>query len=271
MSNEGVAIAVKGVVVMSILLVAGAEGASRRIAAADGGTGLAGIGRNGRNTSRTGSSNSGSSMATMADTKRALAVGATVLLDEGLAVELLADAGPTVQSPPSATELLKRHLRLNGGRVERGLVVDALVDGDGGVNDGGLDDLALDDGLNDLVHVMVDVLGAEDLALDLLVRGGQDRSGALEVGRLRFQPLRNLGLLVVLRLVHHHGHHVVLVRFGCNDSVHHGLDPGLIVILVDFPVDGDRLLHLLHRHNRLLRHRRPELFAHLRVMLAVLV
>jgi len=55
--------------------------------------------------------------------------------------------------------------------MERGLVLDALVDRNGGVHDGRLDDLALDHGLHLLVDVVVDVFAADCASGDFVVGG----------------------------------------------------------------------------------------------------
>jgi hypothetical protein len=112
-------------------------------------------------------------------------IRAAILRNLRLTRKRIAKLGSPVQHAAGFPELLHRHLWLHGGGVERGLVLDALVDWNGGVHDGWLDDLALDHGLHFLVDVVVDVFAADCAGGDFVAGGGEYGSGRLELLCLR--------------------------------------------------------------------------------------
>ena len=111
-------------------------------------------------------------------------LGAAVLTDLGLALEVLADSAASLEGPAGSEELLHRHLGLHGGGVEGGLVLDALVDRDRGVDHRGLDHFPLDHGHDLLVHVVVDMLALDGAYVHLLVGGGEDGGCGTQLRRL---------------------------------------------------------------------------------------
>jgi hypothetical protein len=108
-------------------------------------------------------------------------VGTAVLLDLRLALEALTDLASTLEDAAGATVLLHRHLGLHGGRVEGRLMLDTFVHGNGGVDNGTLNHLAFDDGLNPLMHMMVDVLSLYGNGLHVAASSGEDGAGRLEL------------------------------------------------------------------------------------------
>jgi len=97
-------------------------------------------------------------------------LGAAILAHLGLAGEGLADAAAALERAAGLEEFLHRHLGLHGGRVERRLVLDALMDRHRRVHHRRLDHLALDHRLHLFVHVVVDVLALHGADQYLLVR-----------------------------------------------------------------------------------------------------
>lgn len=144
-----------------------------------------------------------------------------------------------------------------GGAVVLGLVLVHLVDGDGGVDDGGLDGLLLHDGLDDLVHVVVDVLARDGWARDGRVLYLGDMLGVLELGRLSCQALLHLIWVAVLEAAVLDGGHSIDMLLWEQLAILNGLDRGVVVVLVHLAVDGCLQLislgadHLLMLHSRL--------------------
>ena len=113
-----------------------------------------------------------------------------------------------------------------------------FVDWDSGVDDGGLDGLFLDDGLDVLVHVVVDMLAGDGGAL----RGGVVRcsfgAGALELGSFCGEALLYVSVIPVLDLAMLYTDHIVTMLLWENFPVLDWLNRGVMVVLVDLTVNG---------------------------------
>lgn len=96
--------------------------------------------------------------------------GVPVLVVGGAVEPVVARLG-AAEGAARLLELAEGHGGQGGGVVVLGLVVVDLVDGLGGVHDVALHRLLLDDGLDLLVHVVVDVLAAERGRLGVGVPG----------------------------------------------------------------------------------------------------
>jgi len=83
-----------------------------------------------------------------------------------------------------ALEFRQGHRWELAGSVVLGLVLVDLVNRDGGVDNGRLDRLLLDDGLDVLVHVVVDMLACNSLALGGGTLRLADFASVLELGLL---------------------------------------------------------------------------------------
>lgn len=106
---------------------------------------------------------------------------ATVLFDLRLALKDIADLDTAIQRASHTAKLLHRHSRLDGGGVESGLMLDALVDWDGGVYNGRLDYLAFNYGLDLFVDVVVHVFTAHGASRELIARDREHGSGGGEL------------------------------------------------------------------------------------------
>ena len=122
--------------------------------------------------------------------------------------------------------------------VVLGLILMDFVDWDGGVDDGGLDRLFLDDGLDILVHVVVNVLAGDGGALRSGVVRCTFGAGALELGSFSGNALLYVSIVPVLDLAMLYTDQIVAVLFWENFPVLDGLNRGVIVVLVDLPVNG---------------------------------
>jgi len=158
-------------------------------------------------------------------------------------------AGKRISSLLASTELtaLARELRQGhrwelASSVVLGLVLVNLMDRNGGVDNGRLNRLLLDDGLDVLVHVVVDMLACNSLALGGGTLCLAEFAGVLELGLLGCEA--GLGVFVgaVLDVAVLDAGHLVGVLFGEDLAVLDGLDGGVVVVLVDFTVDGFGLL-----------------------------
>ena len=128
--------------------------------------------------------------------------------------------------------------RESRGAVVLGSVVVNLVDGDSGVNDVKLDSLLVNDGLDGLVHMVVNVLAANG-GLDTLGVTGLNL-GALvsKLSSLGGKTLLHLGIVAVLEVTVLDSAKVVVVLLGENLTVLDGLNRGVVVVLVDLLVNS---------------------------------
>lgn len=165
-------------------------------------------------------------------------VGTTVLHNLGLALKDIAALGAALDGAAGGEELLHGHDGLDSLGVEGWLLLDALVDGDGGVGDDGTDDLALNDGLDGLVDVVVMVLADDGFsAFDDACRG-EDFAGGFELRALSLKRTLNFTVLAVLVLLDGDGDSTVVVLLGQHLLVNDRLDASLVMVLVDLLIDG---------------------------------
>jgi len=135
-------------------------------------------------------------------------------------------------------ELGQRLHRQHARAVVLCCTVVCLVDGDCSVDDFWLDRLLVNDGLNGLMHMVVDMLacshGESGLRVVCLSCGG----GVLEFGGFACETLFRLRLVVVVEFAVLDGNHVVGVLLGEDLLVLEGLHGCVVVLLVDLAVDG---------------------------------
>lgn len=136
-----------------------------------------------------------------------------------------------------ALELVHGHGGQLGGGVVLWLVLVDLMDRDGGMNHGRLDGLLLDNWLNDLVHMMVDVLTGNGRTGDRGVLHVVDVSGILELCTLGHKPLLHKIRVAMLVRALLQWNHTVNVLLREDFSLLDGLDRGVIVILMHLSVN----------------------------------
>lgn len=154
--------------------------------------------------------------------------------------------------------------------MECGAVLDALVDGDRGVDYGGLDYLALDHGLDNFVYVMVDMFTSNGAGgyLDLLGRKGG--GSGLEVEGLLLKLPSNCSL--ILRMSHLpmlNRQYLSGMSLLSDYLILDRLDTGLIVVLVDLTIDGNGFFDALDGSNDLLGNGRFEDLTDFSIVLVV--
>jgi hypothetical protein len=104
----------------------------------------------------------------------------------------------------------------------------------------------LDDGLDGLVHMVVNVLASNDWGNDTLGLALNMLSLVTELSLLGREPLLHLVGIVVLEAAVLDGDDVVVVLLGEDLTVLYGLYRGVVVVLVNLLVNGgDDLLTLL--------------------------
>ena len=156
-----------------------------------------------------------------------------------------------------ALELLHGQGGELGGGVVLGLVLVDLVDGDGRMDHGGLDGLLLHDRLNDLVHMVVDVLTGYGRVGGRSVLHLRDAPGVLELGCLGLQALLDVVWVAVLVGAVLNGSDAVGVLLWEHLAVLDNLNRGVVVVLVHLTVDRRLHVfplgpdHLLMLHGRL--------------------
>lgn len=137
--------------------------------------------------------------------------------------------------------------------MEGGAVLDALVDGDRGVDYGGLDYLALDHGLDYFVHVMVNMFTSDGSGgyLDVLCwKGG---GCGFEVEGLLLKLLSNCSLVLRMsNLPMLNRQDLSGMPFLGDYLVLDWLDTCLIMVLMDLAIDGNGFFDALDRSNDLL-------------------
>lgn len=92
--------------------------------------------------------------------------------------------------------------------------------------------------LDILVHVVVNVLSCDSCAGRLCVSFGTDFAGVLELCPFRFKAFPDMRVIAVLDVSVLYTAHVVGVFFGKDLTIFDGLNGGVVVILMDFTVDG---------------------------------
>jgi len=141
----------------------------------------------------------------------------------------------------------------SGGVVLGSVVVD-LVDWHGGVHDVWLDSLLVDDGLNLLMHMVVDMLASNDWLGSSLVLTLNTSGGILEACLLSSELLLHLIGVVMLKVAVLDTDEVVVVLLWEDLSVLHRLDGSVVVILVDLLVYGGGDVLVVDLGNCLLGH-----------------
>lgn len=144
----------------------------------------------------------------------------------------------TSQRSTLSVELVHADSWKGRSSVVLGLILVYLVDGNGGVYNGRLNSLLLDDGLDVLVDVVVNVLTSDGGGGSAGVLGLIDFTSILELGTLGFEALLYVVLVAVLDVAVLDTCHLVGVLLWENLLVGDGLDRGVVVVLVNFTVDG---------------------------------
>jgi len=142
-----------------------------------------------------------------------------------------------------------RHVdrRQFGSRVEFGRLVMDLVDRDSGVDDVGLDRLLVDYRLDGLVDMMMDVLSGNSGSCALRLGSGVDASLVPETLLLGSKSLLGLAGVPVIEFALLNSPDISLVLLWKHLAVLNGLDGAVVVVLVDFLVDGGVDLLMLVR------------------------
>jgi hypothetical protein len=118
-----------------------------------------------------------------------------------------------------------------------GTMVD-LMDGNGGVNNFGSNSLLVDDWLNILMDVVVDTFSLDSRCNRLRLLGVKDRGSILELRGLFLKPTLNLIVVAMIEFLLLNRGHLMVVFLGTNFTVMDWLNSCVVVILVDFLVDG---------------------------------
>jgi hypothetical protein len=135
-------------------------------------------------------------------------------------------------------ELLHGHGWESSSLMVGSLVMVNLMDGDGGVDNVGLDGLLLDNGLDGLVDVVMNVLSANSGGNALAVGGVFDATLVSKASLVVNQsPLGAINVAVV-ELAVLNSSELSSVLLGQNLAVLDGLDSAVVVVLVDFLVNG---------------------------------
>lgn len=113
-----------------------------------------------------------------------------------------------------------------------------LVNGDGGVDDVGLDRLLVDYRLDGLVDMMMDMLSSNSGCCALRLGSGVNASLIPEALLLSSEGLLGLVGVAVIELALLNRTDISLVLLREYLAVQNGLDGAVIVVLVDFLVDG---------------------------------
>jgi len=142
------------------------------------------------------------------------------------------------QSTALALELVHGDRGQLGGCVVLGLILVDFVDRDSGVNNGRLNCLLLDDGLNILMDVVVDMLACNGGVGGCGVLGLADSAGIFELGLLGLKALLDVIVIAMLDISMLYASKVVAVLLWENFPVLDGLDGGVVMILMNFAVNG---------------------------------
>jgi len=166
-----------------------------------------------------------------------------------------------------ALELVHGHGREGGGSVMAGRFVVDFVDRDSGVHDVRLNGFLLDDRLDCFVDVVVHLLALHHGRLALRV--GSVGHGALVPQLAGLGPEGAVGGLViaVVEFPVDDAGGLVVVLLGQDLAVVNGLHDAMVVVLVDFLVDGRGDFLVSGGVDRLVRHGRSGLLLHLGVVL----
>jgi hypothetical protein len=122
--------------------------------------------------------------------------------------------------------------------VVLGLILMNFVDRDGSVNNRWLDGLLLYNRLDALVDMVVHMLACDRESGRRAVLRLADCLGILELGLLSGKAFFNMGLVAVLDVAMFDAGHLVSVFFWERLAVLDGLDGGMMVVLMDFSIDG---------------------------------
>lgn len=123
-------------------------------------------------------------------------------------------------------------------RVVLSLVLMNLMNRNSSVSDGWLDSLLLHDGLNVLVHVVMDVLTCDRGVGGGGVLGVADSAGILELGLFGGEALLHMVMVAVLDIAVFSASHFMRVLLGHHRLVLDGLDGDMVVIMVKFTVNS---------------------------------
>lgn len=167
-----------------------------------------------------------------------LGTSKNVSLGSGLTLETIPTLVAAGQTTAGALEFVHADGGESRGGVVLGLVVVDFVDGDGGVDDVRFNRLLLHNRLDGLVDVVVDVFTGDDGLHGSSVLAFHADGLVAEFGGLGGEVVLVLLVVIVLDLAVLDGDDLVVVGLGELLGVVDGLDRGVIVVLVDFLVDG---------------------------------
>ena len=122
--------------------------------------------------------------------------------------------------------------------VMLGFIVVSLVDWDSGVNYGWLNSLLLNNRLDRLVDMVVDVLPSDDRSSRVAFMCCSLGPCVLELSSFLFDTCLDLGRITMVMFTVLNGNHVVRMLLGQNLTVLDRLDGCVIVILMNFTVNG---------------------------------
>jgi len=174
---------------------------------------------------------------------------------------VLAAEGATV-----ALELVHGHGREGGGSVVAGCFVMDFMDRDGGVHDVWLDGFLLDDGLDCFVNVVMHLLALHHRRLALRVGSVGHNALVSQLAGLGLESAFSGLVVAVVELPVDNAGGVVVVLLGQDLTVVNRLHDAMVVVLVDFLVDGRGDFLVSGRLDRLVSHGRSCLLLHLGVV-----
>ena len=119
-----------------------------------------------------------------------------------------------------------------------GLILMDFVNRDRSVNNRWLDSFFLHDSLDALVDVVVHMLAGDSRSRRRAVLCLADCVGILELCLLSGKAFFNMGVVAVLDVAMFDAGHLVSVLFWERLAVLDGLDGGMMVVLMDFSIDG---------------------------------
>jgi len=149
----------------------------------------------------------------------------------------------TTESATLGFELWHAHCRKSRGCVVLGSVVVDLMDRDNSMNNVGLNHLTLDDRLDDFVDMMVAVLTSDHWSLGVRMLSLTLNTLVSESGSFLLEAGLDGGRVIVDVLAVLNGDGAVLMSLRQNLTILDGLDWGVVVVLVNFTINGTR--HLL--------------------------
>lgn len=165
-----------------------------------------------------------------------------------------------------ALEFVHGHRREGGGSVMAGRFVVDFVDRDRGVHNVWLDSFLLDHGLNSFVDVVMHLLALHHGRLALGVGSVSHNALVSQLSGLGPEGALSGLVVAVVELPVDDTGGVVVVLLGQNLAVLNRLHDAMVVVLVDFLLDGRGDFLVSGRLDRLVGHGRGRLLLHLGVV-----